>query len=159
MKDIVKMAIILIYPDGEVERIPITKETAHINYMIEHRAKSKKFARATKKASFTDPTHQDVNRELMLNGVITMINYNVLDIVLDPKLLDEFLPNFLIYLPISFGSVEQIMAYHEITDDYPQENKMCGTIDKETMEVIDLEGKDYEDFMEMSCRDFLVSSL
>lgn len=36
-------AIVLIYPDGEIEKIPITTYENHFSYFIEHLKKSEKF--------------------------------------------------------------------------------------------------------------------
>lgn len=49
MKDLIKQAIVLIYPDGKVDKIPITTFKYHMDYFGQHLQKLKKLAKSTRR--------------------------------------------------------------------------------------------------------------
>ncbi|MCM1052963.1 MAG: hypothetical protein NC483_03200 [Ruminococcus sp.] len=147
MNDLEKMAIILIYPDGEIEKIPITSHVYHIEYLAEHREKSQRFARVTIKCDFTDTLHEDIDTALVTNGVIVIFNLNIYDIVRNPNYLTEEKPDFTVFFPSELGSIGQISNYESIMGSYPLDNISPGLFDKNTNYIDDIEHHQVEEFL------------
>ncbi len=119
MKDLKYQAIVLLYPDGVVESVPIMKGMKdHIDYyrwLLEH---SQKFANIVyhfpKKINFKKDWDV-VERMLALANVISIRNGNVRDVLEDKSLIDsENSFWFSIYFPeiiegnIAFSNLKQI---------------------------------------------------
>jgi len=78
-----KMALVFIYPDGEVETVPITNTTVHTDYMKEHLTKSPRFAQICKGIKISDGPHYDVDVALAKHNVVSLSNGNIFDILND----------------------------------------------------------------------------
>lgn len=148
MDDLPKTAILLIYPDGEIEKCMITNHRFHIDYLKELLRKSPRFAKICRKCNYTSGIHISHDEALALNGVIAMYNFNIRDIVDDLSLLYEDLPSFEVFLPRSFGSMEQLDLINYFYENYPQ-RKMGFYKLKEKYELTGMMNFDdvsYEDF-------------
>lgn len=147
MNDLEKMALVLIYPDGEVEKIPITSYVFHIEYMIKQRTVSQRFARVTLNCDFTDSLHEDIDTALVINGIIVLFNLSIYDIVRYSNFLDENKPDFGIYFPSRLGSMKQILEYEKIMNNYPLENKSAGLFNPDTNLIDDIDPYQVEEFL------------
>ncbi len=110
--EIAKMAIMLLYPDKELETIPIGKYTRHIDYLIEHLTKSKKFAYFCKGKNIKKLLPQEVYLFLVEQGITVFHNFNVQEIVYDPSLLLNDLPGYWVFLPTTFWGLEDFLSIY-----------------------------------------------
>lgn len=112
MKDLREYALVLIYPDGEVEKIPVEKEkNYHLYYFRKQIRISKKFANviyySSYKIDFTDFTI--VDKALAEAGVVVIRNLGIPYICKDRSLInieDPFI--YLVGLP---SNIEDSKAY------------------------------------------------
>lgn len=133
MKKLKKIAIMLIYPDGEVEIILITDKKFHIEYF---REQMKKSSRLAKICSFAN-SHIEVSRALAENGVIEIFNLDILPIVTSPDYLDSHIPTFMINLPPKFESMEQEQKFYIFVENYPIDEVGVSQYDLETGEFLE----------------------
>ena len=102
-----KQAILLIYPDGEIERILIDTETSHSAYLKKHLKRSKRFYELCKNLNFDWGIHFHIDQLLLLNGIIVLYNYNVKDIVNDSSFIYNYPVLFDTHLSVPFLSEKQ----------------------------------------------------
>ena len=128
MEDLIKQAIVLIYPDGEIEKIPITNFVFHIDYLFEHLKKSKKFAKIVQGLKIKSLLPVEIYEVLVKNNIMVWHNYNIEAIVKDKTFLEKNLPYFFVFLK-SFESREQLLSFMKIFDYYPNELMMIGLLE------------------------------
>lgn len=81
MENLKCQAIVLIYPDGAIETVPITNLKLHNLILYEHSKKSQKFASICQGCDYTDVFHTSVDKRLLKNNVVFLYNMNVADII------------------------------------------------------------------------------
>lgn len=118
MEDLAKMAIVFIYPDGTVERIPITHYRYHIVYLKNHLKDSKEYAHIARGLDFMEPNHTREDDRFMMSGLVVLYNISVKDIIDNPDFLNNNNPIFLALLPNSMGSLAQINTLASILSTY-----------------------------------------
>ena len=152
MEDLQKQAIILIYPDGLIEKIPVTYHEFHILYYHEHFNKSVRFNSLchSLKIDFdnnlaidkypddyeTDDIREEVLGILGRNGVLIIENLNIFDIVHNLYL--EELCEFIIYFPEYFYSKEQLEAFLNYDNGYPKNLLYIGRFNKKQNLYLDI---------------------
>lgn len=123
MEDLMSMAIMYIYPDGTVERIPIGEHTLHIEYMREHLKTSPKFYQICRGLDFYKSVlHGHIDSVLSLNGVVIVLNLDLEDIVKGTFMGRE--PYLLVAVPDKLHSLEQTLALEGVYESYPR-NMLC----------------------------------
>jgi len=132
MEDLTKMAIVLIYPDGTVEKIPIGEYGLHIEYFREQLKKSPRFYDICKGLDFYNTDmHGRIDTMLSLNGVIIIFNLDLRDIVEGYFDFQNKLPSFAIAVPENLESLEQTLILEKIYTNYPEENLVCEKFSRE----------------------------
>ncbi len=111
-------AIVLIYPDGEVERLLINTCTEHTLYLKKHLKSSKRFNALCKELNFDVGIHMHIDRLLLLNGVIVLYNFNIKDIVNDSSYIYNYPVGFDCYRPNAFFSEKQEREFNSIYKEY-----------------------------------------
>ena len=95
MDDLFNKAIVLIYPDGYVDRIPIKRDIDdHVKYFYEYLKVSKRFQSIVKDNGFRFDFVHDYNitpiiKLLTDNGVILIINFAIAYINMAPERAEE----------------------------------------------------------------------
>lgn len=145
--DLAKMAIVFIYPNGRLEKIPITHYKYHIDYLKNHLNDSKEYAAIVRGLTFMDPRHKREDDRFMMNGLVVLYNLNVWDIVENPELLNDNIPSFSVLLPDSMGSLEQINNLVRILTSYDSDSLFISHFN--------LTLDDYEDFEYGKTLDYL----
>jgi len=126
MEELKNMALIFIYPDGTVEKIPIGEYKLHIEYMRENLTKSSKFYDICKGLDFVSSClHGHIDTMLSLNGVIIIFNLDLEYIVEGLFDYENEIPDLLIDCPENLYSVEQTIALESIYASYPHDNLVC----------------------------------
>lgn len=115
MEDLKYQAIVLIYPDGEVDKIPITTFKHHMDYFSPHLQKSEKLVKVREEVQF----EWDILRVCACNGIIVMFSLDIQEIVENPSYVNGYYAFFDIYFPEEFESKEQLLSFLEITNNYP----------------------------------------
>ncbi len=110
MEELNYQAIVLIYPDGFVEKIPITDLKFHWEYLKEHIKHSKRFA-SINGDLINDINHFPLDKGLAANGICVLYNWNIREIVEDKTFLNTFHAHFLYYLPSAFQSLKQLLEF------------------------------------------------
>lgn len=119
MEDLMSMALMYIYPDGTVERIPIGEHILHIEYMKENLKKSPKFYQICRGLDFEKSrTHKHIDTLLSLNGVVIIFNLDLEDIV--KGVFTEYAPELLVAVPDKLHSLEQTLALEGVYESYPK---------------------------------------
>ncbi len=136
--DLKKMALVLIYHDGEVEEIPITDTVWHTDYMKRQVVKSPRFANICKGLEIEDGPHYDVDIALAKHNVISLFNGNIYEILNDPEWAANNYAWFIVYLPEDI-SVEQAKKFNDIIKDYPEEYLIVGKFSKEMNDYQEIE--------------------
>jgi len=130
MEELKNMALIFIYPDGTVEKIPIGEYKLHIEYMRENLTKSSKFYDICKGLDFVSSClHGHIDTMLSLNGVIIIFNLDLRDIIEGYFDYLNKIPLLLISCPTNLHSIEQTMALESIYTSYPEDNLVCERFD------------------------------
>ena len=126
MEELKNMALIFIYPDGTVEKIPIGEYKLHIEYMRKHLGESPKFYDICKGLDFYKSClHSHIDTMLSLNGVIIIFNLDLEYIVEGLFDYENEIPDLLIDCPENLYSIEQTMALESIYASYPHDNLVC----------------------------------
>lgn len=127
MDNLPMQSIVFIYQDGGVETVPITHFPHHLDSLQNNLEKMPRFANLCYKYKFA--FHEYVNympivSTLAKEGTVSLINFNLRDIVNDPSLLNYDLPGIEVYLPHDFGSLRQLEHIEKLLLYYP-ENRLC----------------------------------
>lgn len=154
MEALQNYAIILIYPDGKQEKIPITNHQFHIEYFGEHLNNSKEFAKMCFKLRINpnDISKMNDNKDkitdtLGANNVLIIENINVFDIVQDSTFLDKNVCVFNIYFPEYFQNKEQLELYLKFLGDYSNELLHFGRYSRKENEHLDITREEMEEFI------------
>ncbi len=174
MKELQNYAIILIYPDGVIEKIPITNFEFHIEYYRDHMKKSPRFAKLCRSLALeidetisyddypVDAATDDVRNKLLDilgdKGILIIENLNVYDIVYDMDFLKEEQCAFLIYFPEFFLSCEQLEAYLGYSD-YPEYLLHLAKFNKKQGLHLDINYEEMEEFINAAKEEFMLDSL
>lgn len=118
MDDLFNKAIVLIYPDGFVEEIPIGTESVHSLVLKEHAKHSTRFRELCGNLNFDVGIHMHIDLVLLQNGVIAIYNYNLKDIINDPSIIYSCPPQFKVFLGTKFYSDEQREKYEKLDAMY-----------------------------------------
>lgn len=148
MEDLGKLALIFIYPDGIVEKIPIGKYKLHVEYMKEHLGKSSKFYDLCKELDFETYLHGHIDLNLSISGVIVILNLDVEDIVNGKFIWESKIPNLFAVLPEHLHSMEQTLALENIYNRYPNWDYEC----------FDSNLTGYQYSKEISMQDYIVNA-
>lgn len=110
VNDLNKQAIILIYADGQIEKIPIADYYNHIEYLKDHLKESERFANIFDGYDLIIVNNfcaEEFYNILARNGIIVLHNTDVYDIVKN-KMTITF-PEFWTFMPSNpyFNSLEQ----------------------------------------------------
>ena len=115
MEDLCYQSIVLIYPDGIVEKIPITDEQFHWNILKEHIKHSKKFASFCGNLINCGSHYPLIDKTLVQNGVCVIYNWNIREIINDPLFLKHHSAHFFYFLPSSFHSLKQLLEFIKLS--------------------------------------------
>lgn len=123
MDNLPMQSILFIYQDGEVESVPITHFPHHLDSLQNNLEKMPRFANLYYQYKFT--FHEYVNympivSTLAKEGIVSLINFNLRDIVADSSLLNYDLPGIEVYLPHEFGSLKQLEHIEKLLIYYPK---------------------------------------
>ncbi len=118
MDDLFKQAIVLIYPDGYVERIPIGTTYPHSLILKEHLAESKRFCDLCGHLDFDVGFHMHIDLVLLENQVIAIYNYSLKEIIEDPSYIYNFPPQFKVFIGNKYGSEQQRIEFEKLSDVY-----------------------------------------
>lgn len=122
MEELMTLALMFIYPDGNIEKILIKEHKLHIEYMKEHLSVSKRFFNICKGLDFNGNLHHHIDIRLSINGVIIVFNLDLMDIVEGYFDYNNKIPLLLIYCPDNLHSKEQMNALESIYNSYPEDN-------------------------------------
>ena len=139
-------AVMLLYPDGTIEKKLITDKDHHIDYFKELLLESPKFAKICSRCDYSSGLHTTVDLALAKANVVLLINFNLYEIANDRSSLDYDLPNFIGYLPHELGSLEQLEYLRFFYDNYPFNKVIFNRLIKK-------DAKKYEDFKEFNYED------
>ncbi len=134
MNKLIEQALILIYPDGGVEKIPILNFVFHIDYIKENLKNSPRFAKIMQDINIDDLLPLDVYKILVKNGIIVLHNYNVEVIIKDNTFLLREWPCFLVLL-LEFKSKRQLLSFMKIYDFYPKELLVIYMLNNDFQEI------------------------
>lgn len=121
MENLINMALIFIYPDGKVEKIPISNFPFHMDYMRENLEKSERFRELCGGLNFFTNLQDHIDSHLNLLGVIVIFNLDLYDIVKGDFEIDRNVPKLISLLPENLGSLEQVKCFETIYEVYPRE--------------------------------------
>lgn len=124
MKDLKNQAIILIYPDGEIEKIPITIYKTHPDYFKEHAKTSKRFKNIFANMIIGSDVHYLISRLLGMYGVIEIVNKDMCIKIENALYYEQFSPEFYFYYPENLGSLEQLNAFVKIEQEISIDKKI-----------------------------------
>jgi len=159
MEKLVDIAIIYIYPDGTVEKIPIKDGwSCHMLYMEEQVKNSLKFRQIIGDYRFISKLHDEVDERLALNGVVSILNLDLEDIA--KGLFDiEIMPIFWVLVPSLMHSLEQTLTLEEFYNYYPKQNLVCECFNEELDGY--LRGKEFDmnSYLEEAKKAFGIKSL
>ncbi len=137
-------AIVLIYPDGEIENIPIGDYENHLPYLKKHLMISKKFLQIAFIINFGYADHYSVSRLLAQNGVIEIANKDMCLKVKYPEKYHSFNPEFMFYLPENLGSIEQLEALESASHLIVTENKSLNVYQNKAFDFIPKTEEEYQ---------------
>ena len=115
MEELKCQAIVLIYPNGEVDKIPVTTFKHHMDYFDPHLQKSEKLAKVREEKRFD----WDILRVCACNDIVVMFSLDIQEIVANPTYLEDNYAFFDIYFPEEFASKEQLTSFLKVTNNYP----------------------------------------
>ena len=119
--DLYNYAIILIYPDGNMEKVSIGNSIYHLDYLKELLITSNKFRNACLTLDFNNlVNHFSVDKILNEQGIITIYNNGIEDIIKNPNIRRKDLAIFHILTPFEFESLSQVLKFQDILN-YPKE--------------------------------------
>lgn len=124
MEEIKDYAILLIYPDGEVEKIPITTFKNHMDYLSQHFQKSKKFKKFAYGINWEDDMHYNVSKILAMHGVIEISNQDMYIKIKNAGYYKKINPKFYFWYPSYLESQEQLNALERIEKRIPKEQQI-----------------------------------
>lgn len=125
--DISNLAILVIYPDGTFDSVPIEKYEIHMPYFRELRKKSPIFRTITEGLDFSISIHDHVDRFLAKVGIVLI--YNVFLYVDSNTLKYNIDPLFVTCLPTVYGSKEQKETFYKIIRSSNVDNFVFGRYD------------------------------
>ena len=118
MDDLFRQAIVLIYPDGYVERIPIGTTYPHSLILKEHLAESKRFYDLCGHLNFDEGHHIRIDLVLLENQVIVIYNYSLKEIMDDPSYIYNFPPQFKVFIGNRYGGEKQKLEFEKLSKIY-----------------------------------------
>ncbi len=131
MEELNYQAIVLIYPDGFVEKIPITHLKFHWEYLKEHIKYSERFASLCGDL-INDVNHFPLDKGLAANGICLLYNWNIREIV-EEKPLDHI--HFLYYLPSTFHSLKQLLEFLNLSQSISVKYVWVKLFDEQNLEL------------------------
>ena len=114
-------AIIIIYPNGYVDSLEICEKLEHIDYYKKLLLKSECFIKLCKNCNFDMGIHIHIDRILAISGAIVFFNWNIKEIIHNVSFLYNDLPGFIVALPETTLTKEQVVPFKEIIKNYPKE--------------------------------------
>lgn len=114
MNDFFNQAVVLIYPDGVVEKIPIDGVYPHSLVLKKHLGKSKRFYELCGGLNFDVGIHMHIDKVLLDNKVIVIYNYNLKEIINDYSYIYRYPPQFKVFIGTEYASSEQKREYEEL---------------------------------------------
>lgn len=144
MDDLKDYAIILIYPDGVVEKIPITIYSYHILYLQEHINNSKKFKSIVGFFINFINDHFSMSRALANANIIEIANKDMCLKIKNREFYKNHIPEFMVYLPSHLESMDALTCLEKITNVIPKEKL---TIDKMIDGSMDFKNMQYEEYL------------
>ena len=118
MDDLFNQAVVLIYPDGYVESIPIEDIYPHSLILKNHLTKSKRFYDLCRNLNFDIGIHMHIDNVLLEHGVIAIYNYNLKEIIKDHSYIFRCPPQFKVFIGTKYGSEEQKCVYEKLFSTY-----------------------------------------
>lgn len=146
-EELKNQAIVLIYPDGEVEAIPITKHQNHLPYLKEHLLDSKRFLKIAYIINYGYADHYSVSKLLSQNGVIEIANKDMCLKIKYPKEYEYYSPEFMYYLPEVLGSKEQLEILENFYDLVNQEKKSLNVYQNKMFDFLEKTEKEYQEWI------------
>lgn len=160
MENMFRLAIIYIYPDGMVEAIPIEDGVIyHMSYMEKHVKNSARFHSIIGDYKFISLLHDKVDERMALNGVVSILNLDLRDIVEGYFNFSERNPEFLIYTPPSLQSLEQTVLLDKIYNTYPKDNLICECFNEQLDTFVWGKDFDMEAYLSNAKKEFGLKSL
>lgn len=148
MEDLKNYAIILIYPDGVFEKIPITIHSYHILYLQEHINTSKKFKSIAGFLINFINDHFSMSRALANANVIEIANKDMCLKIKNEESYKTYIPQFTVYLPTHLESMDTLTALEKITSVIPKEKLTVDKMVDGTMDFKKMQYEEYLDFLE-----------
>lgn len=152
MKDLRSQAIVLIYPDGTIEKIIVKKGVDfHLDYFHEWLTKSKKFASviyvSSYKIDFKDWGVLD--KALAEAGLVVIKNREIFDLASDISLINSKVPfRYLVNLPSDIRESKVYSPLKEILSENQSEKFTFGIYSSETESFEEIEYNFMEEKLE-----------
>ena len=125
MDDFKELAIMLIYPDGSLEKVPINDRLLHMNYFVDLESTSGKFKEALNrcklelidKFGIVELITYELDYRLAKQGIIAFHNLFIYEIKKDREYADKNPPEYYISMPRELTE-EQKEKMREIDEHY-----------------------------------------
>ena len=137
MEDFYNTAIMIIYPDGVIDRINVENKTLHKYYydkLIDEGIRLKEFIKD--KRIVQDEAIHKINIYLTKKGIIAINNIRIYNIVRDKDYLKNNVPDFVFNLPDEL-TIEQKEVLKKLFDQYYLNYSMFGVPQIDNYDVID----------------------
>ncbi|MDE5539299.1 MAG: hypothetical protein K2J20_02290 [Bacilli bacterium] len=125
MEELMQIAVMLIYPDGTVEKKPISSFEYHAEYLREHMECSSRFEKLCRGLDFGTYLHGHIDSFLAIHGVMALYNLDIMDIVQGCFNFQDDIPTILVSLPENVASAEQLNAFMGVWESYPHIRLNC----------------------------------
>lgn len=125
-------ACVFIYPDGFVETVPITHYPHHLDSLWNWLENIKRFANLCYQHKFKlreYVNYMPIANEIVKDGVLSLYNFNIRELVEDIHMIDYDLPSFFVYIPKTLGSLEQTNHLERILMNYPRKKLILNYYD------------------------------
>ncbi len=126
ISELVNTAIMLIYPEGGIDRLPIDKDRHHMKYFLKLLNKSSYFSDiikknninlANKSGELSDISTYELDANLTELGIIVVRNLDIPEIQKDQNFLEHSFPQYTFSIPKNF-STGQNKIMNKLLNDY-----------------------------------------
>lgn len=126
ISEFVNTAIMLIYPNGGLDRLLIDKDRHHMKYFLKLLSKSSYFSDiikknninlANKSGELSDISTYELDANLTELGIIVVRNLDIPEIQKDPNFFEHSFPQYTFSIPKDF-SIEQSKIMNKLLNEY-----------------------------------------
>lgn len=112
-----KYALIIIYEDGEIEKVPIEDFVNHLEYFKKLKEENSHFCTICSNCNFEDYSCSSIKRALNENKAVVIFNFNLKDIVMGTFIP---IPGLIVSFPNEYGSLIQKEFLLNLINNYPE---------------------------------------